>query len=185
MSEPMEPVGQSDSASSVPSRVLIEGQAKSIAELHDVAKHLMSMLTVGDLLVLTGELGAGKTTFTRGLAEAFGVQETVSSPTFILARVHDTATGVPLIHLDAYRLSSAYELDDLGLDYHASITVAEWGKGLLEHEYESWLELVLERIPDAASPVDTADDEVVEEPRNYRLIGYGARWEETHVDSGN
>ncbi|MGB3414008.1 MAG: tRNA (adenosine(37)-N6)-threonylcarbamoyltransferase complex ATPase subunit type 1 TsaE, partial [Microbacteriaceae bacterium] len=100
----------------------------------------------------------------------------------------------PLIHLDAYRLGSAFELDDLGLDYQTSITVAEWGKGMLEHEYDSWLELVLERIPSRNLAAGAAEQSaiqgtqdsfsqsqdyatVIEEPRNFQLLGFGERWQ--------
>ncbi|MGB3414420.1 MAG: tRNA (adenosine(37)-N6)-threonylcarbamoyltransferase complex ATPase subunit type 1 TsaE [Microbacteriaceae bacterium] len=165
--------------------VLLEGRVEDISELAVLANQIAELLEAGDLLVLTGGLGAGKTTFTRSLAAALGVQDTVSSPTFILARVHQTETRVPLIHLDAYRLGSAFELDDLGLDYQASITVAEWGKGMLEHEYDSWLELVLERIP---NPKLSEQDYslAVEEPRIFRLLGSGERWQGVTLgNSGN
>lgn len=158
-------------------QVLVDTQVASIAELYRFARAISDQLVGGDLLVLTGELGAGKTTFTRGLAEALGVQETVSSPTFILARIHETAIEVPLIHLDAYRLSSALELDDLGLDYHSSITVAEWGKGMLEAEFDSWLELVLERVGIQVPSLADDPDRVIEEPRRVRLVAFGERWQ--------
>ena len=67
-------------------------------------------LRAGDIVALDGELGAGKTTFTRGLGEALGVRGAVTSPTFVLARTHPRAAGLPpLVHVDAYRLSSAAE----------------------------------------------------------------------------
>jgi tRNA threonylcarbamoyladenosine biosynthesis protein TsaE len=84
----------------------------------------------GDLLLLTGDLGAGKTTFTQGLGEALGVRGPIASPTFIIARTHPSLVGGPsLIHVDAYRLSSLAELDDLDLDatLEDSVTVVEWG----------------------------------------------------------
>ena len=80
----------------------------------------------GDLLILDGDLGAGKTTFTQGLAAALGVDEPVTSPTFVIARTYRGPAG-ELHHVDAYRLGSALELDDLDLDTEGAITVVEWG----------------------------------------------------------
>lgn len=117
---------------------------------------LGSMLRAGDTVLLTGELGAGKTTMTRGIGAALGVVGTVSSPTFVLAREHRTAAGVPLVHVDAYRLGSVTELDDLDLDLAGSITVIEWGRGLAEPLLERWLDLELVRTTGAAPQVSAA-----------------------------
>ncbi|MCV0336180.1 tRNA (adenosine(37)-N6)-threonylcarbamoyltransferase complex ATPase subunit type 1 TsaE [Microbacterium sp.] len=103
-------------------------------------------LEAGDLLVLTGPLGAGKTTFTRGLAEGLGVRGPVQSPTFVIARTHPSLVGgAPLVHVDAYRLGSAAELDDLDLDLERSVVVVEWGRGMAEELADSWWDVEVER----------------------------------------
>ncbi|MBO9556933.1 MAG: tRNA (adenosine(37)-N6)-threonylcarbamoyltransferase complex ATPase subunit type 1 TsaE, partial [Cellulomonas sp.] len=86
-----------------------------------------AMLRAGDLLVLVGDLGAGKTTLTRGIGEAMGVRGPVTSPTFVLSRVHPVLAGdgPPLVHVDGYRLSGARELDDLDIDFDESVVIVE------------------------------------------------------------
>jgi tRNA threonylcarbamoyl adenosine modification protein YjeE len=126
-------------------------------------------LRAGDLVLLNGELGAGKTTLTRGLGEQLGVRGAVTSPTFVLARTHPTG-GAPLVHVDAYRLGSALELDDLDIDYGASIVVVEWGAGLLAGVSESWLSVDIDR-PHGGDPLaETA-------PRTVTISGHGPRWQ--------
>ena len=105
---------------------------------------LAPMLRAGDLVRLDGELGAGKTTFTRGLGAALGARGAITSPTFVLAREHPTTSGVPLVHVDAYRLSTGRDVDDLDLDLEGSIVVVEWGSGKLD-DIESWLGIEIER----------------------------------------
>mgnify|MGYP000160791825 CR=1 FL=1 len=101
--------------------------------MHDLGMALGATFKAGDLVLLTGPLGAGKTTLTRGIGEALGAIGNVSSPTFVLARTHSCGEGRPaLVHVDAYRLSSAAELDDLDIDFPNSITIVEWGKGLTD-----------------------------------------------------
>jgi tRNA threonylcarbamoyladenosine biosynthesis protein TsaE len=131
---------------------------------------LASQLRAGDLVTLNGELGAGKTTLTRGLGAALGVRGAVTSPTFVLARTHPRESGAPLVHVDAYRLSSAIELDDLDIDFPASIVVVEWGEGLLDGITDEWLQL------DIVRPVGgvVTDDGV--ESRSVTVTGHGARW---------
>ncbi|MGV2901235.1 tRNA (adenosine(37)-N6)-threonylcarbamoyltransferase complex ATPase subunit type 1 TsaE [Microbacterium sp. AGC62] len=119
-------------------------------------------LEAGDLLILTGPLGAGKTTFTRGLAEGLGVRGPVQSPTFVIARTHPSLTGrAPLVHVDAYRLGSAAELDDLDLDLEHSVVVIEWGRGMAEELADSWWDIELER-PVGASDLDPAELDAAE-----------------------
>jgi tRNA threonylcarbamoyladenosine biosynthesis protein TsaE len=105
------------------------------------------LLRSGDLVLLTGALGAGKTTLTQGIAEGVGVRAPVTSPTFVISRVHPSLVGGPvLVHVDAYRLSGLHELDDLDLDtdLDRAVTVVEWGRGVAEDLSEDALEVVLE-----------------------------------------
>ena len=119
--------------------------------MHELGLSLGSRFKAGDLIVLTGPLGAGKTTLTRGIGEALGAIGNVSSPTFVIARTHkldgsrkDLADTV-LVHVDAYRLSSAAELDDLDIDFENSITIVEWGKGFTDGISDRWIEIEIER----------------------------------------
>lgn len=136
-------------------------------EMHDLGLRLAQILKAGDLVLLTGPLGAGKTTLTRGIGEALGAQGNVSSPTFVLARTHSCGADKPaLVHVDAYRLRSAAELDDLDIDFPSSITVVEWGKGLTDGITEDWLEIEIARDHTGESDV-----------RELIITGYGDRWE--------
>jgi tRNA threonylcarbamoyladenosine biosynthesis protein TsaE len=120
---------------------------------------LAARLRAGDVVVLTGELGAGKTTLTQGLAEGLGVRGPITSPTFVIARVHPSLVGGPaLVHADAYRLGGALELDDLDLDASTqdSVTVVEWGHGLAESLADSWLEVELTRALADERPLTTS-----------------------------
>ena len=134
-------------------------------DTQDFGRRLGALLRGGDVLVLTGDLGAGKTTLTQGIAEGLGVRGPITSPTFVIARVHPSLVGGPLlVHVDAYRLGSALELDDLDLDadLDASVTVVEWGAGLAEQLSDTRLELTV-----------TGDD-----VRTARLVGVGERWDD-------
>jgi tRNA threonylcarbamoyladenosine biosynthesis protein TsaE len=140
---------------------------------------LAAQLDAGDLVTLNGELGAGKTTLTRGLGAALGVRGAVTSPTFVLARTHPREAAAPLVHVDAYRLSSAVELDDLDIDFEGSIVVVEWGAGLLDGITDEWLSVDIERPHGGAEAsdgsTDATDDEGIE-PRTLTITGHGQRW---------
>ncbi|HEU4676567.1 MAG TPA: tRNA (adenosine(37)-N6)-threonylcarbamoyltransferase complex ATPase subunit type 1 TsaE [Motilibacteraceae bacterium] len=147
---------------------------------------LAGVLRPGDLVLLSGELGAGKTTLTQGLAEGLGVRGPVTSPTFVIARVHPSLRGGPdLVHVDAYRLHSLDEVDDLDLDaaLEESVTVVEWGQGKVEGLSESRLEVELRRRTGHQAPADvdadTDTDTVSDEPSEERDVvvrGVGERW---------
>lgn len=186
---------------------VLEVDLADLAHTRAAAHALAPLLIAGDLLLLSGELGAGKTTFTRALGEGLGVREGVISPTFVLSRVHPnlldgTRPGGPdLVHVDAYRLSSAEELDDLDLEFslEKSVTVIEWGRGKAEHLSDSRLELDFTRLTGADASIayaaenysptgegefdwDALDDREEEsadasEPRLLRITAYGPRWE--------
>jgi tRNA threonylcarbamoyladenosine biosynthesis protein TsaE len=125
--------------------------------MEDLGLRIGEQLGAGDLLILTGPLGAGKTTFTRGLAQGLGVRGPVQSPTFVIARTHPSLVGrAPLVHVDAYRLGSGAELDDLDLDLSRSVVVIEWGRGMAEELADTWWDIELER-PVGAGDVDPAE----------------------------
>ena len=136
-------------------------------QMHRFGKGLASQLRAGDLIILTGPLGAGKTSLTRGLGEGLGVIGSVTSPTFVIARTHRRlGGGANLVHVDAYRLSSPFELDDLDIDFENSIVVVEWGQGFFDAQAQPLLEIELERD-------ETGETEV----RQLRATGFGARWQ--------
>lgn len=138
-------------------------------DMEALGRRLARELRAGDLVLLNGELGAGKTTLTRGIGAGLGVRSAVTSPTFVLARTHLRPDGLPpLVHVDAYRLGSALELDDLDIDFAGSIVVVEWGAGLVDAD--EWLQLDLER-PAGGDPDSEA------EPRTVTITAHGARWE--------
>jgi tRNA threonylcarbamoyladenosine biosynthesis protein TsaE len=130
-----------------------------------LGSRLAGLLRAGDLVVLVGPLGAGKTALTQGIGDGLGVRAPVTSPTFVIARVH-TGGRLPLVHVDAYRLGSVADVDDLDLDASTeeSVTVVEWGQGLVEQLADEHLEVRLDR----------GDDDV----RTAVLVPHGPSWEE-------
>jgi tRNA threonylcarbamoyladenosine biosynthesis protein TsaE len=165
-------------------------------QTHALAAALGGVLEAGDLLVLTGELGAGKTTFTQGLGEGLGVRAGIISPTFVLVRIHPNLPDGPrpggpdLVHVDAYRLESAAEIDDIDLEntMDTAVTVVEWGRDRVEHLAESRLDVELHRAVGGESTPETDtprqddvldfDTEEDDEPRTIVFRGYGPRWAE-------
>jgi tRNA threonylcarbamoyl adenosine modification protein YjeE len=148
--------------------------------MRELGRSLAGQLRTGDLLVLSGELGAGKTTFTQGIGDGLGVRGDVTSPTFVIARVHPAlGSGPPLVHVDAYRLGGIDELDDLDLDtsLEDAVTVVEWGEGIAEGLAESRLEI---RIIRALAHQDEHADL---DPRRVLMTPIGPRWYEMEVPS--
>ncbi|MFE2040090.1 tRNA (adenosine(37)-N6)-threonylcarbamoyltransferase complex ATPase subunit type 1 TsaE [Streptomyces sp. NPDC059477] len=143
---------------------------KSPELMRELGRRLAALLRAGDLVMLTGELGAGKTTLTRGVGEGLGVRGAVTSPTFVIARVHPPlGDGPPLVHVDAYRLGGGLdEMEDLDLDVSLpeSVMVVEWGEGKVEELTEDRLHILIHRAVG-----DTTD-----EAREVTLTGIGARW---------
>lgn len=143
-------------------------------DMRDLGRRLAALLRAGDLVILAGPLGAGKTTLVQGIGAGLGVRGPVTSPTFVIARVHPPLAGgdPALVHADAYRLGSFGEVDDLDLDTDASsaVTVVEWGTGLAEPLAEDRLEITIE--PDQNGDV-----------RTVRINGHGARWHGALADA--
>ena len=138
--------------------------------MRSLGERLAAHLRAGDLVILTGDLGAGKTTLTQGVGAGLRVRGDVTSPTFVISRIHPSLVGgPPLVHVDAYRLGGLDELDDLDLDVSVdeSVTVVEWGAGLAETLAEDRLEVVVSR-----SPGGTADGD----RRTVRVEPVGPRW---------
>jgi tRNA threonylcarbamoyladenosine biosynthesis protein TsaE len=144
------------------------------AAMQHLGRGLASLLRPGDLVLLSGELGAGKTTLARGLGAGLGVRGAVTSPTFVIARVHPSLTGGPaLVHVDAYRLGGGLDqMEDLDLDVSLqdSVVVVEWGEGRVEELSDSRLEVRIERALGDDAP-DQGGDE-----RHVTLTGLGDRW---------
>jgi tRNA threonylcarbamoyladenosine biosynthesis protein TsaE len=148
-------------------------------DMREFGGELASLLRAGDLVVLTGDLGAGKTTLTQGIGAGLGVRGDIASPTFVIARVHPSLTDGPaLVHVDAYRLGSLAEVDDLDLDAALgdSITVVEWGEGLVEDLAAARLEIRLERPHGGGSGVQETEGD---EARAVTVLAFGDRWNGT------
>ncbi|MGW2935873.1 tRNA (adenosine(37)-N6)-threonylcarbamoyltransferase complex ATPase subunit type 1 TsaE [Streptomyces sp. NPDC001156] len=150
--------------------VTIEFTVTSPEQMQELGRRLAKLVRAGDLVMLNGELGAGKTTLTRGLGEGLGVRGAVTSPTFVIARVHPSlGDGPPLVHVDAYRLGGGLdEMEDLDLDVSLpeSVIVVEWGEGKVEDLTDDRLHVVIHRA------VGDTTDEV----RHVSVTGVGRRW---------
>jgi len=188
-------------------RLPVEVVVSTAAAMRALGRRLAALLRAGDLVILSGGLGAGKTTLTQGIGEGLGVRGPVTSPTFVIARVHPPAVaaggasgpagpGPALVHADAYRLGSSLELDDLDLDADTatSVTVVEWGEGLAEGLAADRLEIAVTPVAGGGSPglddvydpggPESPDDSEAwdgldgDSPRAVRISGTGERWQD-------
>jgi tRNA threonylcarbamoyladenosine biosynthesis protein TsaE len=145
-----------------------------------VGEAIGPLLQVGDLVVLTGDLGTGKTTFTKGLARGLGVTQRVTSPTFTIVQEYDGR--VPVAHVDVYRLARIQELHDFGFDelIESRVTVVEWGEAIAQvlpfDRIDVRIAMVDEPDPDAVSAAEP-DGEVVEDDRRVvEVVASGPAW---------
>lgn len=139
--------------------------------MQTLATKIARVLEPGDIIILDGPLGAGKTTFTQGLGKALGVIGLVTSPTFVVSRIHQPTTGLGLIHVDAYRLDSADGLFDLDLDQLGNnVLVMEWGLPFISELSQDWLEISISR-EDLGTDEDPAGG-----VRKVSITGHGNRW---------
>ncbi|WP_308192541.1 tRNA (adenosine(37)-N6)-threonylcarbamoyltransferase complex ATPase subunit type 1 TsaE [Microbacterium sp. Au-Mic1] len=151
-------------------------EIRTAEAMEQLGRRIGADLVAGDVLILTGPLGAGKTTFTRGLAEGLGVRGPVQSPTFVIARTHPSLVGrAPLVHMDAYRLGSAAELDDLDVDVPGSVVVVEWGRGMAEELADAWWDIELERPVGAVADELSAEELDADAPRVVTITRKTAR----------
>lgn len=146
---------------------------RTAEQMRALAARVASHCRAGDLVLLTGDLGAGKTTFTQGFGRAMGVREPITSPTFVIARVYRPTSGPGLVHVDAYRVGDALELDDLDIDADLAdcVTVVEWGEGKAERLSSDRLHIVIER-----------SDDVDDETRIVTFTATGDRWSRAVLD---
>lgn len=185
MEAPHSPAAESGAVRPAPS-VTARFTVDSPERMSELGRGLAALLRPGDLVMLTGELGAGKTTLTRGLGAGLGVRGAVTSPTFVIARVHPSLTaGPPLVHVDAYRLGGGLdEMEDLDLDVSLpeSVVVVEWGEGKVEELSDDRLHVVIDRAV-GAGPGAGADPLAATEhdQRVVTLTGIGTRWSDVDL----
>jgi len=141
-------------------------EVNSLADMHELGARIGKELVAGDLLLISGTLGAGKTALTQGIGQALGIKN-ITSPTFVISRIHQGE--IPLVHVDAYRLQgdSTAIFDDLDLESYlpTSITVVEWGEGLADRLADQYLEIAIE--------FGASDDQ-----RLVSIVGHGSRFAE-------
>jgi tRNA threonylcarbamoyladenosine biosynthesis protein TsaE len=174
----------------------VEVEAPDAADARALGARMARLLRPGDLVLLTGDLGAGKTTFTQGIGEGLGVRGPVTSPTFVISRVHPPlGDGPPLVHVDAYRLGGAAELDDIDIDtvLDEAVTVVEWGEGVAESLSANRLDVVIRRSLGAGhldtGHLDTGHlepedgNEGCPDTRRIKVTPVGRRWVDVSLRS--
>jgi len=160
----------------------VELVTRSADDSRAVGESIAGLAQPGDVVLLTGDLGAGKTTLTQGIATGLGVRGHATSPTFVISRVHPSLVGGPaLVHVDAYRLGDTLELDDLDLDaaLEESVTVVEWGEGIAEGLSKNLLRVRIARLRGGDDVPTTPGVEFELGPADLRVISItptGARW---------
>ena len=155
----------------------VEAVARTAGDARDLGARLAGVLRAGDVVILSGDLGAGKTTFAQGLGAGLGIRGDVTSPTFVISRVHPSLTdGPPLVHVDAYRLGGIGELDDLDLDttLEEAVTVVEWGEDVADGLAETRLEIRIDRTRGGGGADGRAEAE--SDPRTVCFTPVGLRW---------
>lgn len=149
--------------------MIVDVEVPTPEDMRALGERLARILRPGDLVVLDGPLGAGKTTLAQGIGAGLGVRGNVTSPTFVIARVHPSlAAGPPLVHADAYRVDGPLEIDDLDLDASVadSVTIVEWGRGLVEGLAADRLDIEISRTIGSESEV-----------RQVAITTQGRRWD--------
>lgn len=141
-------------------------------QMRELGQLVAQQLCDGDVVVLSGPLGAGKTTFSQGVGAGLGIEDSITSPTFVVARTHSPGAGaLGLLHVDAYRLTNADDLIDLDIDAEIPhVTLIEWGESYVEKITDSWLEVRIERnsLGDIAAPESGE--------RQVTLSSHGPKW---------
>jgi tRNA threonylcarbamoyladenosine biosynthesis protein TsaE len=159
-------------------------------DMRALGQRLAALLRPGDLVVLSGPLGAGKTTLAAGIGLGLNVRGPVTSPTFVIARVHPSLSGGPaLVHADAYRLASPAEVEDLDLDadVSSSVTVVEWGEGLVEGLAADRLDITLAisraDLEGTRADLEGTRADLADVSRTVRISGVGERWAAAAAES--
>jgi tRNA threonylcarbamoyl adenosine modification protein YjeE len=142
--------------------------------MRKLGARIATLLIAGDVVVLDGPLGAGKTTLVQGLGQQLAVEGMVTSPTFVVSRIHKgKADNLSLVHVDAYRLASGSDLIDLDLDHQENAAyVIEWGLPFVAAFTDDWLEVHLNRSDILSDELDAASGD-----RTVSIVAVGKRWE--------
>jgi tRNA threonylcarbamoyladenosine biosynthesis protein TsaE len=151
--------------------VNVQLRSRSAKDTQAIAAEVARLAAAGDLIVLGGDLGAGKTTFTQGFGAALGVEEPITSPPFVLRRTYEGAR-LPIVHMDVYRLEHLQEAVDLGLAEildDGAVALVEWGDLVAAVLPADFLEIMIEQVDDDA---DGASDD----DRRLRIRPVGTRW---------